>query len=264
MVKKSFLYIFLLPVFISVEELPIIWLQPNNFAIKAGDKVSIQLTSGSNLIDEPLVVKKETLTKAEVYTSKGTLDLLPTFTEGPGKHLEVQLAEGTSFISIRSIPTVHEIPSDEFNAYLKDNDLSEISDRREATKSTDRAGRVQSSWNSTLLLQAGVLKDETFKKSTGFPLEIVPEKNPYALKAGEPIRFKILWNTKPLFGARIKIYTRVENNTGLQHVYTGKDGVVEVPFSSKGTWLVSVVKMIPARNDQAEWQSYQRTLSFGF
>ena len=97
----------------------------------------------------------------------------------------------------------------------------------------------------------------------GFPIEIIPEKNPYTLKKGDPVRFKILFEGKPLFGAKVKVWNRFDNRTTLQNIHTEKNGIIETHISNPGPWMVSVVKMVPSKQPGADWQSYWGSLVFG-
>jgi uncharacterized GH25 family protein len=114
------------------------------------------------------------------------------------------------------------------------------------------------------LIQVGDKKDDTYKKVAGFPIEIIPEKNPYTLKIGDVIRFKILFQGKPAeFGTKVKVWNRYDNRTTVQNIYTEKDGTMETRLSGKGPWMVSVVKMIPSKQADANWQSFWGSLVFG-
>jgi hypothetical protein len=228
--------------------MPNIWIDAKQFRIKAGEKASVQIFHREKIRDVAYSVKKADLVKATLQSKKAVTDLMPMFT-GQGSTIEFSAPdEGTYLVGVRSIPAMIELSADSINAYAKDNDLED----------------VKASWYAGVLLQAGATPDETFRKGSGYPLEIVPEKNPYGMKAGEKIRFTILWNGKPLFGARVIVRITADNNTGIQHIYSGKDGVIEVPLGSTGTWVVNVAKMVPSRNPDADWQAYQSSLSFGF
>jgi uncharacterized GH25 family protein len=106
-------------------------------------------------------------------------------------------------------------------------------------------------------------KDDTYKKVVGFPVEIIPDRNPYSLKIGDPIRFKILFDGKPVFGVRAKVWNRFDNRTTIQNIYTEKDGTFEARISNPGPWMVSVVRMVPSKQREADWQSHWGSLVFG-
>jgi uncharacterized GH25 family protein len=80
---------------------------------------------------------------------------------------------------------------------------------------------------------------------------------------GDGVRFKVIFQGKPLFGAKVRIWNRYNNLTTTQNIFTLQDGTIETHISNPGTWLISVVKMIPAKSTEADWQSFRSTLVFG-
>jgi uncharacterized GH25 family protein len=184
--------------------------------------------------------------------------------EGENENLKITLKEdGTHLLLLQSNNAFAELEGEEFNAYLKEDGLDEILYQREQTKTLLKPAKEFYSRYAKLLIQVGEKKDDIYKKVAGFPIEIIPEKNPYALKLGDVIRFKILFQGKPAFGTKVKVWNRYNSRTTVQNIYTEKDGTMETRLSGKGPWMVSVVKMIPSKEPGAEWQSYWGSLVFG-
>jgi uncharacterized GH25 family protein len=258
-------FLLLTAFFASPMSMPNVWISAGKYSVKAGDKVSLDMLHHEKVHDISYGVKKSELVKVTLQSLNTTTDLLPSFNTDGKSTLEVSLPkEGSYLVGVRSSPTIVALSADSMNVYAKDNDLEDVKYDRESKKLMDKRARVTSSWYASVLLQAGITPDDAFKKRSGYPLEIVPEKNPYAMKIGEKLRFTILWNGTPLFGARVIVRIMADNSTGVQHIYSGKDGVIEVPLGSRGTWVVTVAKMIPSRNPDADWQAYQSSLSFGY
>jgi uncharacterized GH25 family protein len=151
----------------------------------------------------------------------------------------------------------------EFNEYLKEDGLDDALAHRTETNTLDKSAKEVYTRFAKLLVQVDNKTDDTFKKSANLPIEIMIEQNPFLMKVGDPVRFKILFEGKPLFGARVKVWNRYQNRTTLQPIYTQQDGTIETHISNPGMWMVSVVKMIPSRDPKADWQSYWGSLVFG-
>ncbi|HYG19150.1 MAG TPA: DUF4198 domain-containing protein [Ohtaekwangia sp.] len=242
-----------------------VWLMPWKFSVAVGDKALVTVRAGNDLTGEPLDVKRESVEKAEHHDLAGVTDMRPLLKDGTKNQLEEVLSrEGTHLLALKSVSEPVSMPAEEFNVFLKDHALDDIFAQREKTGTLNAEGKQLYSWSSKLLLQAGNKKDDTAIKSVGFPLEIVPERNPYMAKAGDRMRFKIFWQGKPLFGAKVRVWSNKERVTSVQTIYTGKDGVIETQLSNDGTWMVSVVKIIPAKSDKADWRTYQASLVFGW
>jgi uncharacterized GH25 family protein len=262
--RRKLMFLFLLPACAVLPAVYEVWLLPEKFLYQPGEKAAITIRTGNDFGEESVDIKKDRIEKATHYYLAVSKDLKPVIKEGPKDQLEVTLdREGTHLVTLQSTAAANEVDAEEFNTYLKDNGLDEVYDQRTKTNTLNTSGRELHTWYSKLLLQSGAKRDGTSAKVAGFPLEIMPEKNPYAVKAGEVIRFKILWQGKPLFGAKVKVWINKDNRTGVQNIYTGQDGMIETRMSSNGTWMVSVVKMVPSKNAQADWQRYGSSLVFG-
>ena len=158
---------------------------------------------------------------------------------------------------------LNEWEAEKFNAFLKENGLDEIIRPSNKNQHACIPTNEYYSGYTKLLVQVGEKKDDTHKKLNNFPVEIVPLENPYSLKIGDPIHFKILFDGKPVFGVRVKVWNRFDNRTTIQNIYTEKDGTLETRVSSPGPWMVSVVRMVPSKQPGADWQSYRGSLVFG-
>ncbi|HEX6223405.1 MAG TPA: DUF4198 domain-containing protein [Chryseolinea sp.] len=231
------------------------WMQPEKFNLKPGESVIINLMAGENFIGEPLVAETNAVQ-------------LPTSIDSIAKNENGTISysfkmEGTELLSLQTRNIFLESDPGKFNDFLKYAGLDDIVYQREKKNAQTSPGRENLSIHTKLLLQIGESRDEDYKKVLGFPAEIIPLQNPYALKIGEKIRFKILFQGKPVFGARVKVWNRSNNRTTIQNMYTEKDGTIEAIISNDGPWMVSVVSMIPSKQEGVDWQSYRASLVFG-
>jgi uncharacterized GH25 family protein len=240
------------------------WLSPDKFICKPGEELKINFNVGENFNAEPWDVKLSRVEKIELHHLNNSIDLKPNVKEGMKENLSVTLKEeGTHLITMQTTNSFIELEADKFNEYLKEDGLDDALQYREQHGLIDKTGKESYTRFTKLLIQVGDKYDETYKKSAGFPLEIFVEKNPGNIKVGELVKFKIVFQNKPLFGAKVMVWNRYDNRTTIQPVYTLKNGIVEARISSKGPWMVSVVKMIPSQDKSADWQSYWGSLVFG-
>lgn len=240
------------------------WLQPDKFIFQPGDNLSLSLAVGENFIGNPWNLGKQAITRLEHYHSGKSANLIPLIKEGAKNLMTIPLKEeGTHLILMESNNSLIESEGERFNEFLRDEGLDEVYDQRQRTNTLNKPAKEFYSCHTKLLVQVGARRDETFRKADGFPVEIIPEQNPYTLKKGDPLRFRIVYQGKPLFGVRVKVWNRFNNRTTLQNIYTEKSGVMETRISNPGPWMVTVVKMIPSKQPDAEWQSYRMSLVFG-
>jgi len=240
------------------------WMQPLKFFLRPGERTSISFLVGENFIGEPWDLKLHKVEKLDIHHIDGVKNLLDSVKTSVKDNLSVTpLEEGTHLIALQSSNAFSELPGEKFNEYLTEDGLDDVLSHRKKTGTLDKSGREYFRRYSKLLLQVGNKRDDTYKKVLGFPIEIVPEANPYTFKKGDLVKFKILSDGKPIFGVKVRVWNRYQNRTTIQPVYPEKNGIIEMRIVNPGPWMVSVVKMVPSKQEGADWQSYWASLTFG-
>ena len=263
MVRKIAIVV-LLTVLITIVQAHEFWMQPLKFFLHPGERTNIRFVVGENFIGEPWDLKQHKVEALDLHNGADMKSLVDSILIDPKNNLSLTLqGEGTYLLSLESKNAFIESEAEKFNDYLKEDGLDDVLDQRKRTNSLSKPAKEFYRRYSKLLLQAGNKRDDTYKKVLGFPIEIIPEVNPYLLKRGDAVKFKVLFEGKPAFGVKVRVWNRFQNRTTIQNIYTEKNGVVETHVSNPGAWMVSVVKMVPSKQAGAEWQSYWTTLTFG-
>lgn len=240
------------------------WMQPVKFFLQPGERTSISFLVGENFIGEPWDLKRHKVEKLELHQSAGVKNLLDSIKADGNVNLSVAPEdEGTHLLVLQSDNAFSELNGKKFNEYLTEDGLDDALSQRKKSGTLETPGKEYYRRYSKLLLQVGNKRDDTYKKVVGFPLEIVPETNPYTFKKGDLVRFKILSDGKPAFGVKVRVWNRFENRTTIQPIYPGQDGIIETRIVNPGPWMVSVVRMVQSKQAGAEWQSYWSSLTFG-
>lgn len=264
---KRFVQIILVTLMVSAAMFAVaheFWMQPLKFYYLVGEKISISFQVGENFVGDGWALKKERLLRVEHHDSKGMKDIAPLAVEAKTEQLSVDASvEGTQVIVMESTPAFIELEAEKFNDYLKEDGLDEIFNERVKKNASDQAGKEFYSRHTKLIVQVGNRKDELWKKVQNLPIEIIPEQNPAELKVGSKISFKILFEGKPLFGAKVRVFNRFNNRTTMQPIFSQQDGRIEAHVSNPGPWMISVVKMVPSTDPKADWRSYWGSLVFG-
>jgi len=89
---------------------------------------------------------------------------------------------------------------------------------------------------------------DLFSKPLGLRLEIVPEKNPFAIKIGETLPIKVLFEGKPLEGAVVKAGCTYERKLK-ELPKTDKNGIANVAIEKSGNQIIGVSYKIPLKDD---------------
>lgn len=109
-------------------------------------------------------------------------------------------------------------------------------------------------------------KGEKVGIPAGDKLEIIPLKDPTALKKGETFPLKVIYDGKPLSNAEIKAtYEGFSDkpHTFAEAVTTDSKGEANVKITEKGHWLISVTHKIPY-HDPEECDDYRYNHTFTF
>lgn len=250
---------------LAFRELPAqeFWMMPDKFQYEKGDSIRIRFNVGENFVGETWNLRPERIASVSLHTKATESDLKVNVEPGRRTHLKVSaVREGTYLVTMEGENAFVELPAERFNEYLKEHALDNVTSLREKDNATDQPGREMYRRISKLIVQVGAAPDDTYKKNTGLPLEIIPGKHPATMKKGDQVQFKILFNGKPDFGARVYVWNNKDNKVFMQPVYSQQDGTIDVRIFNDGDWMISVVKMIPVSNPKADWQSFWGSLVF--
>ncbi|MDP3012804.1 MAG: DUF4198 domain-containing protein, partial [Candidatus Subteraquimicrobiales bacterium] len=89
---------------------------------------------------------------------------------------------------------------------------------------------------------------DVFSKPIGLRLEIIPPKNPFAIKIGETLPIKVLFEGKPLEGSTIKAGCTYERKLK-EYPATDKNGVANVVIEKSGNQIIATSYKTPLKDD---------------
>ena len=99
-------------------------------------------------------------------------------------------------------------------------------------------------------------------RALGFTLELVAERNPYRLGAGQQLPVRLTYEGRPLAGALVMAINRANPKVKLS-MRSDKDGRVAFKLPQDGMWLIKAVHMIEApAGSGAQWASFWASLTF--
>lgn len=240
------------------------WMAPSKYYYSPGENFSLDFRVGEDFIGEAWPVKKDRFERFEVHHLNEVKDIKSLIKDGDAKAVSFPLHdEGSHIVVMQTNNVFSELDGEKFNAYLKEDALDEAYGYRRKNNQLDKPGKELYARYSKSIVQVGSKVDDGYKKSAGLPIEIFVEQNPATLKVGSKVSFKLMFEGKPLFGARVSVWNRHNNRTTRQPIFTQQDGRIETHISNPGPWMVSVVKMVPSKDPKADWQSYWASLTFG-
>ena len=241
------------------------WMLPGSFHVPVGQAAPLSLAVGENFAGEPLAFSPALVARLRQITAQGSTEL-PTRTL-PGAtspHIALQLARaGTHLVALDTHPSFIELEAGKFNDYLRLEGLQAVLLAREQAGLAGTPGRERYRRNVKTLVEAGGRSDETFARRTGQRLEIVPGADPFRITAPAPLSFRVLFDGRPLPKALLKVWQRGAGGVTALQAVTDARGAATLALPATGTWMASVVHMVPVRDTPGvDWDSYWGNLTF--
>lgn len=170
---------------------------------------------------------------------------------------------GPAIAEMTIFPQFIRIEAKGFNEYIHGEGFKAVEKSREQNKKTQTEGRELYSRSAKALIGSG---HPQATKPLGHILEIVPEKDPATLKAGEPLRVTVYFQGKPLADAQVAAVYSGFKAKGHEFPFvtrTDTNGKAELKLDRPGLWYARMIYMVPAVNDpEIEWRSYFSTMVF--
>jgi len=239
------------------------WIEPSAFRPALDEKVSLVLRVGQNFTGNRLPYIPDWISDFRVTGPDGKHTIEGVMGDDPAGGF-VPRAPGVYLAGYRSNRTFVEIEPEKFLEYLEKQGLEPIVSLREKRgESGANAREFFSRCAKTLVSTRGAGPGTGFDRVFGYTLELIPERNPYALAPGGALPLRLLYEGQPLPGALVVAFTSDRPEEKL-HARTDADGRVRLRLPHPGVWLVSAVHMIPLppSEPKAQWESFWASLTF--
>ena len=119
------------------------------------------------------------------------------------------------------------------------------------------------------IVQVGDHRSGGFAARLGYPIEIVPLQNPYALKVGDTLQVMVLKDGQPLAGQRLYgshegHHIHGEDGAHIEPVATrtDADGRASVTLRQPGRWYLRLINMVAMDGPDLDYASEWATLTF--
>ncbi len=159
-------------------------------------------------------------------------------------------------------PRYIRLEAKDFNSYIEGEGFAAVMEARRKGGKTDAEGRELYSRFAKVLMGKGGLAT----RPLGHVLEIVPEKDPATLAAGEALPVQVLFRGKPLAGAHVSAAYAGAEMKGHDFPVTAEtdaQGRALLKLDRAGLWYARLIHMVEAQDDpQIEWRSFFATLTF--
>jgi uncharacterized GH25 family protein len=237
------------------------WIEPTTFSPELGQIVSLRLRVGQDLVGDPLPLDPSLVNQFVVRDATGLKPVVRRDGGDPAGLLRAAMP-GLLVIGYRSNPSAIEMAADKFNQYVKEEGLDAVSTARASRNETGAPAHELFSRCAKSLVFSGSSSEAQGDGPLGFTLELVAERNPYAVRPDQDLPVRLTYENRPLAGALVVAMNRV-NPADKLSARTDKDGRVRFKLRPGGMWLIKTVHMVPApAGSHAEWASFWASLTF--
>ena len=244
-----------------------LFLKLDSFFVKVNEKVSVKILNGSFQGSEGAV---------NFARLKDVSVIAPSGTRSNPKEADFTKDDKTSFLNLQptevgnyvvGLSTMEreiDLKAKDFNEYLAEDGIPDTLAERKREKELEKDVRERYSKHVKTIFQVGDKQSDNFKTVLGYPVEIVPQNNPYTLKTGDKFEFLCLKDGKPL--ANQFVMTGREDANGKliigANVRTNKKGIAKIKLDGAGKWYVKFINMMRLSDKKINYESKWATLTF--
>ena len=245
------------------------WLQPLRFAFATPGPVPMRIYVGHGSardrwgLGADRVVLFSSIGPDGLVNRKSSLQL-----GAPEIDAIVPLTQpGTYVFAFQSTASTSDLPYLRFNDYVAVEGITPIAAYRARIGAERKNGRELYSRRAKTIVEIGPVEPAGIARATrpvGLSLEIVPERHPAMLKAGERLPLRILYRRKPLAGAFVKLTNLDADDKPIATARTDAAGRVSFVIPKGGQWQFNVIwSNVVKDNPAADYVTTFSSLTFG-
>ena len=171
--------------------------------------------------------------------------------------------EGTWVVGVATKPNVIALKGADFNAYLKEEGITDILALRKKHGQLDKSVRERYAKNVKAVFQVGDERTAQVSTALGFPAEIVPLDNPYVGQRSGTLRMRCDVDGKPVAGLTVLVGSQKGHDKPKERsLVTDAHGVITIRINRSGRWYVKFVRMAPVAGGDVDYESKWATLTF--
>ena len=240
------------------------WLQPRRTGVLPGTIAQLDLTSGDKFAVFDTALKPDRIEVARARLNGKTIDIQPGAPEKKSTELRVPLSDpGVATLWLSLAPKSIELNRKQVQHYLDEIDAPALLAQAwyAGKGKTAKPWREIYSKHAKTFVRVGRPKaDRSWREPVGMPLEIVPEKDPTMLRAGDDFPVRVLKNGAPLADFSLGIVRDGKTNRAFKKTDDAGRAVFKLPRA--GRWLLRGTELRSSNKAGTDWESDFTTLLF--
>jgi len=243
-----------------------LFLRPTRYFAPENAEVRVRVLNGTFTRSENSIARNR-LADASVITPlrRVALDTTEWSVTGDTSSFHIHTrGAGTYVIGASTRPSVIALPADDFNLYLKDDGIPDVLEARRVAGELATPARERYHKHVKAMVQVGTARSHHYAMAMGYPAEIIPMENPYALSSGASLRVRTLVDGKPVAN-QLVVYggvTGADQGIEAKSVRSDAQGVATIPLSVAGTWYIKFINMVKVQRDTVDYESKWASLTF--
>ena len=199
-------------------------------------------------------------TEVSAVKSISWLDLQKTTT------MEIQTGRpGTYVVGISTKPREIDLKAADFNDYLKHDGIPDILAKRAKDGELGKDIRERYSKHVRAIFQVGTALTEEYSTSLHYPVEIIPQSNPYSLKVGQTLPVLCTLDGNPLVNQFVIAgWESVDGKLHSLDMRTDAKGITRFKLMAAGKWYVKIIHMAASNEPGINYESKWATVTFQF
>lgn len=237
------------------------WLIPDHFVVTRDASVLLDLTSGMAFPALETSIKPDRVAAARCRLAGHTFEITTRSLEPRSLRFRTRLAEpGVATFWVELKPRALQLTAAQVREYLDEIDATVAIRKAWADAKKPRRWReVYTKHSKTFVRVGNERSDRLWAEPVGMRLEIVPEKDPTTLRAGDELPVRVLRDGAPM--REFPLGLVFEKNSHGKTQKTDADGRATFRLDRKGRYLIRGTDLRKASQAGVDWESDFTTLT---
>ena len=237
------------------------WLLPAQSRVEPGASVSLGMTSGMDFPKDESAIAANRVGRSGVRVGDAERPFARQEEGEQALRLAVELPRpGIATAWIELAPRTIDLTPDDVAHYLEEIGApAAVLARWQAMPEPRRWRESYRKHVKTFVRVGDGASDRSWAEPVGSPLELVPEQDPTAFRAGDQLTVRLLRGGAPASGLTVAMVRAGE--PAAVHRQTGADGRASFTLEHEGWYLVRATDVRPATGKDLDWESDFATLT---